>query len=53
MKVEELERRKCATEWDMGWFCDECERLVHWKKKAYILGKKKLCRACAEKKVNK
>ena len=31
MDIENLERRKCATEWDMGWFCCKCECLKHWK----------------------
>lgn len=53
MKIEDLERKKMATEWDMGWFCDDCEKLVHWKTEAYIIGKKCLCQNCAEKKLSK
>ena len=48
MKLIDLERKQCACEWDMGWFCSKCEKLVHWKTKAYILGKQKLCVTCAE-----
>lgn len=38
-----------ATEWDMGWFCDKCEKLKHWKSKGYKLGKKIYCYDCAVK----
>lgn len=49
MELEDLEKRKVATEWDMGWFCDDCDKLNHWKTKAYIIGNKKLCENCARK----
>lgn len=41
-------RRKCATEWDGGWFCDNCKRLVHWKKKSYVIENKNCCEECAK-----
>ncbi len=53
MELQNLEQRQCACEWDMGWFCDKCDKLVHWKTKAYILNNEKLCQECAEKALNK
>lgn len=52
MTIEMVERRQVALEWDMGWFCYECDRLNHWKTKAYIINNKPLCRVCAEKVLN-
>lgn len=43
-----IEKRIVANEWDMGWFCDSCNRLFHWKTKANcdtITGKK-YCDKC-------
>ena len=48
MNINEVPRKKMATEWDMGWFCDKCERLVHWKTKSYEVNGEHLCRECAE-----
>lgn len=44
-------KEQAAVEWDMGWICDNCELLIHWKTKANIpLGtNKKLCYHCLEK----
>lgn len=47
MELKDIERRQVAAEWDMGWFCDNCECLRSWKTKAYIIGNKKLCENCA------
>lgn len=43
-----VEKVRCATEQDMGWFCTKCETLVHWKVRAYhIIGSKQyLCEKC-------
>lgn len=51
--IEDVPREQVANEWDMGWFCDDCELLQHWKKKAYKIGYKKLCRCCAERRISK
>lgn len=51
MDIEDLERRKCATEWDMGWFCDKCDKLVHWKTKSYVVNGENFCQECARKAV--
>ena len=48
MDINEVPRKKMATEWDMGWFCDKCEKLVHWKTKSYEVNGQHLCRECAE-----
>ena len=48
MNINEVPRKKMATEWDMGWFCDKCERLVYWKTKSYEVNGQHLCRECAE-----
>lgn len=53
MNVNDLPRKKVATEWDSGWFCDKCEKLIHWKKKAYIINNRTYCRECAEEILNK
>lgn len=53
MNVNDLPRERVATEWDGGWFCDKCERLIHWKKKAYIINNRSYCRECAEEILNK
>ena len=53
MTIQEVERKKVATQWDGGWFCDKCECLVHWKTKAYMFGKQCLCHSCAEEKIKK
>ena len=52
MNINDLPREKRATEWDMGWFCDKCYKLVHWKTKSYKHNGQHLCRECAEKAVN-
>ena len=49
--IEDVPREKVATQWDMGWFCDDCESLQSWKKKAYKIGYKTLCRNCAERRI--
>lgn len=49
--IEDVPRQRVATQRDMGWFCDDCELLQSWKKKAYILGNKCLCRSCAERRI--
>lgn len=51
--IEDVPRKQVAVAWDMGWFCDDCELLQSWKKKAYMIGTKKLCRHCAERRINK
>lgn len=43
-----IERKQVATEWDMGWFCDKCDSLNHWKTKAYIVNDKHYCEKCAK-----
>ena len=48
MDINKVPRKKMATEWDMGWFCDRCEKLVHWKTKSYEVNGQHLCRECAE-----
>lgn len=48
MELKNIEKRQVAQEWDMGWFCDNCECLMSWKTKAYIVGNKKLCKNCAK-----
>ena len=25
-----------ASEWDMAWFCDRCERMIPWKTKGWV-----------------
>lgn len=49
MTVDNIERKRWATEWDMGWFCTKCDKLIHWKKKAYVINNKPYCRECSEK----
>lgn len=44
-----FEKRRVATEWDMGWFCCKCECLKHWKTEAYILHGRYYCKECYEK----
>ena len=39
-------KRKVASEWDGGWFCDECKNLHHWKEDAYVVEGKKYCKNC-------
>ena len=53
MNINNIPRKKVATEWDGGWFCDKCEALVHWKTKSYVINNKHLCRNCAEKILDK
>lgn len=48
MNINELPHKKMATEWDMGWFYDKCEKLVSWKTKSYEHNGQSLCRECAE-----
>jgi hypothetical protein len=47
MGLKDIERKKVAQEWDMGWFCDKCDTLVSWKTKAYMIDNRKYCRDCA------
>lgn len=51
--IEDIPRVQVANEWDGGWFCDICDSLNHFKIKAYKVGSRKLCRACAEKEVER
>ena len=46
-----FEIKKVATEWDGAWFCDKCQKMLHWKEKAYVDQDNgdKLCKECAEK----
>ena len=30
------EKRKCCAEWDMAWFCDRCDKMMHWKTKGWF-----------------
>ena len=53
MNINDIPRKRVATEWDGGWFCDKCDALVHWKTKSYIINNKHLCRKCAEKALDK
>ena len=53
MSINEVPRKKMATEWDMGWFCDKCEKLVHWKTKSYEVNGQHLCRECAERELKR
>lgn len=25
-----------ASEWDMAWFCDKCEKMMSWKTKGWV-----------------
>lgn len=45
-----VERRRVATEWDMGWFCSSCECLKHWKETAYIVCGRYYCEKCYKEK---
>jgi hypothetical protein len=29
------EKKKCAHERDMAWFCAKCEKMMHWKTKGW------------------
>lgn len=29
-------KQQIADEWDMAWFCDNCEKMMYWKTKAWI-----------------
>lgn len=49
MTIDNCPREKWASEWDGGWFCYKCERLAHWKTKAYVICGHGYCRMCAEK----
>ena len=49
MTIDDCPRKKWASEWDGGWFCYKCERLMHWKTKAYVICGHGYCRMCAEK----
>lgn len=55
MNINDLERCKAATEYDGCWICRKCDKITHYKTKAYYLpGKSQaLCRACAEKACSK
>jgi len=53
MTLQDVERKRVATQWDGGWFCDKCGHMEHWKTKAYMFGKQCLCRRCAEEKIKK
>ena len=45
-----IDKRKVATEWDGGWFCERCYNLQHWKKEANINQKnEKICDKCLDK----
>lgn len=57
MRIEDtypmkFERKYVATEWDMGWFCDRCEKLVSWRTAAYTTGGRKYCQDCAREMCN-
>lgn len=28
-------RQQIASEWDMAWFCDKCEKMMSWKTKGW------------------
>lgn len=51
MKVNELQRKRVAGEWDGAWFCDKCEKLMHWKTEAYMVNNRPLCKECAEERI--
>ena len=51
--VNDYERRTVASEWDHGWFYYDCDKLEHWKEKAFIVDGKPHCRCCAEKHAEK
>ena len=48
MRIEDFDRKYVATEWDGGWFCYECDKLNHWKSKAFVYNDHKYCRECAQ-----
>lgn len=48
MTLNEIPRKEMATEWDMGWFCWNCESLVHWRTKAFMINNKAYCCECAK-----
>ena len=29
-------KQQIASEWDMAWFCDRCEKMMPWKIKGWI-----------------
>ena len=47
MRIEEFDCKYVATEWDGGWFCHECDKLNHWRSKAFVYNGKHYCRECA------
>ena len=49
MELTDLVRKVRATEYDMGWFCYKCERLVHWNEKSYVVNGHNYCYDCATK----
>lgn len=49
MRIEDFERKKVATEWDMGWFCYKCDGLHSWRSKAFVYNGKPYCQECAQK----
>lgn len=45
-------RHQVATEWDMAWFCDKCDRMIYWKTKGWTNSQypyRVYCDECKEK----
>ena len=45
-------KKNVCAEWDMAWFCDKCEKMIHWKKKGWINSlypNRVYCNECKEK----
>lgn len=52
MRIEDFNREKVATEWDGGWFCYKCDKLSHWKTKAFVYNNHPYCQECAQRMCN-
>lgn len=52
MQKSDFILKKVATEWDGGWFCENCWLIQHWKTNAYCYNNRKYCKNCAEKMIN-
>lgn len=52
MRIEDFDRNYVATEWDGEWFCYECDKLNHWRSKAFVYNDHKYCRECAQRMCN-
>lgn len=51
-RIEDFDRKYVATEGNMGWFCDKCDKFSHWRTKAFVHNNHSYCRECAQRMCN-